>query len=595
MAHRPELTLHHPHRDVTVLCGTRRAAVSARLIRAYLPAALLPSSALLNRRHQLDLDDYIASSAAVRHGLLRPSKMQRVCQELVDILADASDHHHHHHHPVGVYGNSAAAGVATATADPVPAALTDALARAQLEDRRSAGGGGGGGSGGVRHPRTLAAFLALADISRAFGSRRVGAVLATFFARHGARIVGSSSPSHSSPFSPPSSSSSSSSTISSEDFDNAYHHHHHHHGDAASTSTSEHPHAVLLWAWSLTIARMPVAADSVIAAAAADLNDDVAADVDVDAEFIAAPDRRAACLRQLLRARPDVLLSGRYDAFAAAALPAGDAEEVWEGVERAAAAMAAMAATERGRGGGMGPPPVGGLGGWWGWRGGGGGGWDGRGRRIREKERDLERHRRALLLMDDDAAAGGGGGGGGGMYVHEHRERRVVRRSAGLTGGEDGFGDDGGMSPLGLKTTYHRGHHHRQLSDPLDDDRIAWTPPPPPPPRGYGVGVRIGGGGGGERRLRGALDSIKNDQRELRMDVHDVKDELDELAEQINKLGRRQDRGRLLLRKGRVVAAAAADWHDERDHVVQDCCCGERLPEEQRETEWFSEWWDDTY
>ncbi|KAL1621233.1 hypothetical protein SLS54_005728 [Diplodia seriata] len=507
---RHELTLHHSHRDVTILCGTRRAAISARLVRAYLPAALLASSSsssptpLLNRRNQLDLDDHIAGCAPVRAGMLRPAKMQRICQEFVDILADASD---------GSISSSSN-GTTTAAADAVSAALMDALARAQLEDRRTAGrvdaAGHRGGGGGVRHPRTLSTFIALADLSRTFGSRRLGAVLSAFFARHGERIVGTCAD----PFSDDDDDGDGEGAgLDLEGYDR-YDRYGGGGGRGHGDDGLEHPHAVLLWAWSLAVARM--------------------ASGDAD---------RRACLRDLLRARPDVLLSGRYDGFTAAALPDGDAEELWMAVERAMEREGGR----RGGGGGLWPPL--------GWqqqqqqqRRGFEGFFEGRGRK-REMDRDLQERRRAAA-------------GGAGVYMHEHRERRVVR-SSGLDGG-----DRRPPPPLGLETYNHCAHRH---IDPLDDRINAWKHRP----RGYGVGV-VGGAAG---RLRGTLDSIRTDQRELRLDVHDVKDELDELVEQVNKLGRRDG---MRWRKGRA------------DRDLADCCCERGLPEE-HESEWVSEWWDDSY
>ncbi|EOD43307.1 hypothetical protein UCRNP2_9984 [Neofusicoccum parvum UCRNP2] len=208
---RHELYLHHTHRDITIRCGPHRATVSARILRAYLPLA--PHS-LSRRTHQLDLDGYIAASAPVRHGILRASRMTRILADLADILAAASS--------------------ATPTDpdpdldDPVAPALADALARAMLADRSAPPVGGGG----VLFSRTLASFAALADVSRAFQARRVGAVLAGFFARHGERVV-----------------------------------------------EAEAPQAVLVWGWAVGVARMGEA-------------------------------ERAACVRVVVAARPDVVGGG---------------------------------------------------------------------------------------------------------------------------------------------------------------------------------------------------------------------------------------------------------------------------------------------
>lgn len=381
-----ELGLHHTHRDITLRCGsTHRATLPALLLRTYLPA--YPSH--LNRRHQLDLAaTYIPASPLTTHNLLRASKITAACAALIAAL-DAST---------------------PSTAD---ALLADLLARAQLEDRRAHASGAG-----VRHPRTLTTFLVLADLSRAFRSRKLGGVCVAFFARHGQRVLGD--------------------------------------GGGDDEEAEEHPQAVVLWAWALGV---------VVRAGEAE---------------------REACVREVVAARPDVLgVGSRYERFVRRGLPGGDA--LWEVVERVG---------ERER---MGP----------------GGGW-----------------RRRVL---DD---------GGVEYLHEHRERRLVR--AGRAG-----------KPLGLET-YHRSHRH---VDP--DEMLAWKPEM----RGYGG---IGGSG-----LRGALGSIKDDQRELRHDVHDLRDELDELAERVEKMGRhdrdRRPRDRL-------------NWR-ERDIVD--------LPDEYEES--VSEWWDDYY
>lgn len=405
---RHELYLHHTHRDITIRCGPHRATVSARILRAYLPLA--PHS-LSRRTHQLDLDGYIAACAPVRHGILRASRMTRILADLADILAAAS---------------STPADPDPDLDDPVAPALADALARAMLADRSAPPVGGGG----VLFSRTLASFAALADVSRAFQARRVGAVLAGFFARHGERVV-----------------------------------------------EAEAPQAVLVWGWAVGVARMGEA-------------------------------ERAACVRVVVAARPDVVGGGPRWEGLMGRLPGIDA--FWEAVER-----------EVGGGGGK---YGGGL---------GGRGWSGLGLEGRERRR----------LLEDAAAAG--------MYMHEHRERRVVRA--------------GGGRPMGLDT-YHRA---RRLVDE-DDLVVPWKPLGSAGLRGYG-------GGSG---VRDALDSIKHDQRDLRHDVRDMKDGLEELIEKVDKLGRK-DRER-----------ERRSGMEGRDRDIVDFC--DRWPEEY-ESEWISEWWDDSY
>lgn len=419
MDHHDQLTLVHTHRDILIrLAGSpHHATLPALTIRTYLPAAAAAAATSSPHRHfarrghhTLDLDAYITASTPVRHNLLRPSKTLRVLRDLVDILAETS---HSHAPPPFSLGDPT---------DPAAPLLTDALARAQLEDRRA------GAAAGTRcpFPRTLATFVVLADVSRTFASRRIGAVLASFFLAHcgGERVLG---------------------------------------GPGGEQ-------AVLLWAWAVVVARMRES-------------------------------ERAACLGEIVRARPDVVGRRGFAAWVGAVVP--DGGEVVEAVGRAV-------------------------------------------------EREGVGLRRAWGDEEGDGDAGG-------VYLHERRERRVVR------GAGAGVG-----RPLDLET-YHRA---RRLVEP--EDLVPWKVAGSPALlRGYGGGGGGGGGGG-----RSALDSIRNDQRELRFDMHDVRDELDELAQQIDKLGRRD---RDVGRRGRMA------WRD-RDVVDSS----ERWPEKY-ESEWISEWWDDCY
>ncbi|KAH7052051.1 hypothetical protein B0J12DRAFT_739629 [Macrophomina phaseolina] len=318
------LSLHHTHRDTTVSCGPlHRATLPALILRTYLPTYILH----LNRRHQLDLAaTYIPTSPLTTHNLLRATKITTSCHDLIDALSDASQ-------SSAFPSSSSSSSYSSADSH-----LTDLLARAQLSDRQTRAFAPS--ASGVHHPRTLSTFLVLADLSRAFRSRRLGAVLTSFFARHGARILGSAATEH--------------------------------------AHAAEHPRAVVLWAWALGVL------------------------VRTGSEA-----EREACVREVVRRRPDVLGPGSvYEGFVRGSLPGGDG--LWDVIERI------------------------------GEREGVGRGWRGM---------------RRVLLEDGDGY--GDEDGGGLEYLHEHRERRFVRTGVGVSG-------NGGGRPLGIET-YRRS---RRLVEP---------------------------------------------------------------------------------------------------------------------------------
>ncbi|KAF2136120.1 uncharacterized protein K452DRAFT_292126 [Aplosporella prunicola CBS 121167] len=138
-------------RYVSIQCGSRCETIDISTIQTYLPAA----ERVIGHSNWMDMDRYTASSRPLIEGILTQRAVQETTQEFLKHLRQA-DH---------------------AGSQETDRALALWLDQCALQDSfhtRSR----------VRRQETFATFLCLADMSRRFGSPRLAALLARFFAAH---------------------------------------------------------------------------------------------------------------------------------------------------------------------------------------------------------------------------------------------------------------------------------------------------------------------------------------------------------------------------------------------------------------------------